>query len=70
MDLSLELTDYLIETMESNNFLINICDINNDQDYLKSINNIRLELIENYLNNNSGLYKISQCKTLVVYQNF
>jgi len=70
MDLSLDLTDYLIDNMDSEEFLNNICDINNDQYYLASIKNIFYNTCINYLNNKGIFYKVSDCRTILVHQNF
>ena len=70
MDLALELTDYLVDSMNYEKFLNNICKINTDKYYIASIKNISYNTCINYLNNKGIFYKVSDCRTILVYQNF
>lgn len=69
-DLSIEMQEYLTESMEHNKFMQNIIDIQNDIYYMEAVDNIRLEVIEEYLNYHGGSYNISDCKTFLIYQQF
>lgn len=60
----------LIDSMNYKEFLNLICDIENDADYIESIVNIMYDVVVEYLDNEAGLYVISDCKTLLVYQDF
>lgn len=51
-------------------FLNLVCDIENDADYLEAIDSIMYDIVTEYLDNESGLYMISDCRTIVVYQAF
>ena len=70
MDLALDLTDYLVDSMNYEEFLSNICKINTDKYYIASIKNISYNTCINYLNNKGIFYKVSDCRNILVYQNF
>lgn len=64
------MVSHLIDSMNYREFLNLICNIEDDQDYIESIDNIMYDVVTEYLDNESGLYMISDCRTIVVYQSF
>lgn len=64
------MVNHLIDSMNYKEFLKLICDIENDTDYLESIDSIMYDIVTEYLDSAGGLYMISDCRTIVVYQDF